>query len=308
MKVRILERGLPGRSALVCTTASVGFWGGRQSGGCCGLEGRAPVRSAGFTLIELVISAGLMSMILVSAYLCLRSGVLSQKLIESREEVFQNARVAMALISADLRSSCTLSKEFEFLGMDRMLGDIEADNLDFGTLNYSPRRPYEGDFCEVSYFLGKDPQTGTLSLWRRRDPTPDPDPLSGGNREEIARGLKGLKFEYYDGFDWYDEWGDPLGKRKGQQTSLLDPPNMVGMPEAVRITLWFDSNPRSKPKSAQSTETDSEDPPVVLQTVARLNLATLSLPSSSTSSTSSGGSPNSSAGNPAGGPANVPPN
>lgn len=260
------------------------------------------VRSAGFTLIELVISASLMSMILASAYLCLRSGVSSQKLIESREEIFQSARVAMALISADLRSSCTLSKEFDFIGMDRMMGDVEADNLDFGTHNYSPRRAYESDFCEVSYFLERDPQTGKFCLWRRRDPTPDPDPLSGGKREEIARGLRGLKFEYYDGFDWYDEWGDPQGKRKGQQISLLDPPNMAGMPEAVRITLWFDTNPRSK--TAESPEEESEPPPLMFQTIARLNLATLSLPSSP----SSGESANPATGNPAAGPANAPPN
>ena len=302
MKLQILERGLPGRSAFECTTGYGGFWGGRQSRRCCGLEGRAPVRSAGFTLIELVISASLMSMILASAYLCLRAGVSSQKLIESREEIFQSARVAMALISADLRSSCTLSKEFEFIGMDRMLGDVEADNLDFGTHNYSPRRAYEGDFCEVSYFLEKDPQTGKFCLWRRRDPTPDPDPLSGGKREEIARGLRSLKFEYYDGFDWYDEWGDPQGKRKGQQISLLDPPNRVGMPEAVRITLWFDTDPRSK--TAESTEEESEPPPLMFQTIARLNLAALSLPSSP----STGGSANPATGNPAAGPANAPPN
>ena len=38
-------------------------------------------RRSGFTLVELVISAGLMSLILGSAYVCLNSGVSSQKFI-----------------------------------------------------------------------------------------------------------------------------------------------------------------------------------------------------------------------------------
>src|SRR5258708_32744881 len=99
---------------------------------------------SGFTLIELVISASLMAMILGAAYLCLNAAISGQKLIEPRAEVLQNARVAMAMLSADLRSACPLSKDFEFLGMHRMLDEVEADNLEFATHNYIPRRPREG--------------------------------------------------------------------------------------------------------------------------------------------------------------------
>src|SRR5258705_5337893 len=141
--------------------------------------------SGGFTLVELIISVSLMALILVSGYMCLNSGFASQKLIESRADAVQSARVAMTIMSADLRSACVLSKEFQFLGMHRMLGHVDADNLDFGTHNYTPRRSGEGDFCEVSYFVAPEPQSGKLSIWRRRDPTPDDEPLSGGSREEI---------------------------------------------------------------------------------------------------------------------------
>jgi type II secretion system protein J len=243
--------------------------------------GTSPKNASGFTLVELVISAALMAGILASAYLCLRSGLSSQKLIESRTDVLQNARVAMTLMSADLRCACPLSKKFEFLGMQRMLGEVQADNLDFATHNFTPRREREGDFCEISYFLDKDLESGQFSLWRRRDSTPDDDPLSGGTREEIARGLRGLKFEYYDGFDWYNEWGDPEGRRKGE-VSLIDHPNLAGLPEAVRITLWLDSNPSSN-RVAISKRVPTE-PPLVFQTVARLNLAAVSLRSNSSGS------------------------
>lgn len=228
---------------------------------------------SGFTLIEVVISASLMAILLVGAYLCLSSGLASQKLIESRGEAVQSARVAMTLMSADLRGACPLARNMEFIGMDRMLGDVEADNLDFATHNYTPRRPGEGDFCEVSYFVNSDPETGKFSLWRRRDPKLDAEPLSGGSREELIRGVRGLRFEYYDGIIWYDDWGDPDGRGK-KQNSLKEKPNLGGMPEAVRITLWIEPTTRSSKQ--KSTETDSVEPPLVFQTVARLNLAGVS--------------------------------
>jgi type II secretion system protein J len=226
--------------------------------------------SKAFTLIELVISAALAAMILVSAYMCLNAAVSSQKLIEPRGEVIQNARVAMALLSADLRAACPLSKDFQLLGMHRMMGDVEADNLDFATHNYSPEGPNEGDFCQLSFFLEQDKASGKFSLWRRRNPAIGLDPLAGGSREEIARGLRGLKFEYYDGDDWYDDWGE-IDNHGKQKSSTIAASNLSGMPEAVRITLWFDPNPQSK--VAVSPDTEDVEPPMVFQTVARLNLA-----------------------------------
>ena len=228
-------------------------------------------KNLGFTLIELVISSALMTLILASAYLCLSSGLSSQKLIESRAEIAQSARVAMARLTADLRSACPLSKDIAFLGMQRTLGDVQADNLDFATHNYTPHRAGEGDFCQVSYFLDKEPESGQLSLWRRRNPRIALDPLSGGSREEIARGLRGLKFEYYYGLDWYHEWGDPDGRRAKAQNSLKTPPNLEGLPEAVRITLWFGAGSGAVPK--MSSAVDTSETTLVFQTVSRLNLA-----------------------------------
>jgi type II secretory pathway component PulJ len=224
----------------------------------------------GFTLIELVISAGLMSLILVSAYLCLHAALSSQKLIEPRVEVLQSARVALALIAADLRCACPLAKDFDFVGTHRMMGETESDSLDFATHNYTPRRAHEGDFCAVSLFLDKNPRSGQLSLWRRRNPQISTDPLSRGSREELAKGVLGLRFEYSDGVDWYESWGEAEGRGK-EQFSLRSHPNLSGMPEAVRITLWLNPNPHQKPDN--ESESSTNEPPLVFRTVARLNLA-----------------------------------
>jgi prepilin-type N-terminal cleavage/methylation domain-containing protein len=230
--------------------------------------GRPTPRSAGFTLIEVMIAAALMALIMVSAYACLSAGYASQKIVTPRTEILQNARVAMALMTADLRAACPLSPDAEFIGTTRVLGDAEADNLDFATHNHTPRHPGEGDYCQESFYLDQDKDTGQLSLWRRRNPIIAPDPLSGGSREEIATGVRGLKLEYYDGLDWYASWGEV--KERGRSRASADTAgNLSGLPNAVRITLYLDSNPRRTP----APEGEILPPPLVFQTVARLNLA-----------------------------------
>jgi type II secretory pathway component PulJ len=222
----------------------------------------------------MVISAALMALVLGASYACLNAAIAGKRLIEPRADVIQNARVAMAMISADLRCACPLSKDFEFLGMDRMIEDIDADNLDFATHNYAPRRPGEADYCQTSYFVEKDGESGDVSLYRRRNPAIAPDPLSGGSRELVARGLRGVNFEYYDGWDWYDSWGEMNPDKKERKASLLAP-NLSGMPEAVRVTLWLDPNPqpgiRKDPNAPRVPES-----PLMFETTVRLNLASAS--------------------------------
>jgi type II secretory pathway pseudopilin PulG len=238
-----------------------------------------------FTLIEMVISGALMCIILASAYVCMSAGFSSQRTIDARSDATQSARVAISMMAADLRCAVPLSKDFEFVGMHRELEGDTADNLDFATRNYIPQKSYEPDYCEVSYFVQRDPANGTLTLFRRRDPTPDPEPFKGGSREEIARGLLGLHLEYYDGYDWFDEWGDPSGKKK---LSAFPDPNVSGLPESVRITINVD--PSFEHRHGERDK--SGEPPVTFQTVARIPMASFFYYRSS----SSGGSTNSTSG------------
>lgn len=232
------------------------------------LTGSKRTRHA-FTLIEIVIGAALMSLILVAAYLCLNAGFSSQKIIEPRAGIIQNARVAMAFITADLRGACSLSKDNAFLGVQRTMGEMEGDSIDFGTHNYTPRRPGQGDYCQESIFVDRNQETGQFSVWRRRNPALAIDPLSGGSREEIATGVLGLRFEYFDGLDWYTTWGELKSGKK--ETTRREQSNLEGLPSAVRVTLLLDSNPKSKAVSATGERV--VEPPLVFQTVVSLELA-----------------------------------
>jgi prepilin-type N-terminal cleavage/methylation domain-containing protein len=252
---------------------------------------RAPLRCAGFTLVEMTIAASLMAIVLMAAYACLQAGLNTQRLLEPRLEAVQAARVALGLLTADLRCACPLSRDVEFVGMNRKISGAEAGNLDFGTLNHTPSKPGEGDFCQTSYFVEPDPATGARVLWRRRNPRIAPDPFAGGSREEIAWGVEQLKFEFYDGYEWYDSWGDPQGNRKeggadkvpGSASTAW---NLSGMPEAVRITLAVQvGQPVRKPTEPGIGESaGNPEAPMVFQTVVRINV-----PKSSTTTDSGDG-------------------
>jgi hypothetical protein len=107
-------------------------------------------------------------------------------------------------------------------------------------------------------------------LWRRRNPTLAIDPLSGGSKEEIAEDIIGMRYQYSDGDDWYDDWGEVQGKDKAAN-SQRQQSNLEGLPRAVRVTLLMDSNPKSK--TDPMTGQRAIEPPLVFQTVAQLNLA-----------------------------------
>ncbi len=230
----------------------------------------------GFTLVELIVASAVMAIILSGAYLSLQVGLRSQKTVESRLDAAQSARVVLAMLAADLRTACPLGKDFEFLGARRPIGGLEASNLDFVTHNHSPAAPGEGDLCEVSYYADRHPRTGRLGLWRRRDPSLDDDPLSGGSREEIVPDLAGFEVEYSDGFFWYTTWGlDPQEKARRGSSALL-PANYEGLPEAVRIAIAL-----GEPFAGEGTSGDAaslggekrEPKTLVFQTTVRLNLA-----------------------------------
>jgi hypothetical protein len=100
-------------------------------------------------------------------------------------------------------------------------------------------------------------------------------------QEEIAPGLRGLQFEYYDGIEWFSDWGDPDGRGK-QENSRRDHPNLYGMPEAVRVTLSLGPVRRT----ANESRAEEEEPALVFQTICRLNLAGVSSSSGLTGSAS----------------------
>ncbi len=261
-------------------------------------------RRQGVTLLELTVGVTVMTGIIASAYFCLHAGFASQTALEEHMEEAQKARVLLALLTKDLRHACVWSEDSSFVGMDRTLDTMEADNLDFTTHNWSPRAPGEGDICEVSYYVNRNPETGEIGIWRRRDTSPDPEPTGGGEREELVTGVRALRFEYYDGILWYDSWGrvDPRRELPAEPSEADDPStsllagNLYGLPDAVSISIAFGDEPDTSQRRGDSSsrppagggDAQESSAPLVFQTVVHLNLAGRARSTSTPSSDESG--------------------
>ena len=244
--------------------------------------GKRSLRNHAFTLVELLISVSLMTGIMAASYVCLRAALTGRTMVNDRSDAIQSARVVMDLISADLKAADRLSEQHEILGLDRTLEGIEADNIDLVTRHYRPQFPTEADYCETSYFVAKNPETDRFVLLRRRDASPDDKPLEGGKREALIDHLLGLKLEYYDGWDWYDDWGDaesPENTSAAEESSLIASAGRTGFPDAVRITLAIgertsDASPTSEPSPATGEEATPTIPgAMIFQTIVHLNHA-----------------------------------
>lgn len=262
-------------------------------------------RAHAFTLIELLISVAFMSGILAASYVCLRAALTSRSLVEDRSDVIQSARVVMNLIATDLRSAHRISEQHTVLGLDRQLEGIEADTIDFVTRHHKPDLPMEADYCETSYFVARNPQDGRYALLRRRDPLPDDEPLAGGKREILIEDILGLKFEYYDGWEWFDDWGDaqsPEETTQSESASLLSAAARNGFPEAIRVSLLLPEKPElnrlDKPVALDPEEIPDLPGSMVFQTVVRLNLAGTELGASDSSNSSNSDSNGGQAGPP----------
>lgn len=243
---------------------------------------KRPLQARAFTLVELLISVSLMTGIMAASYVCLRAALTGRAMVNDRSDVIQSARVVMDMIASDLKAADRLSAQHEILGLDRTLEGIEADNIDFVTRHYHPQAPSEADYCETSYFVTKNPETDRFVLLRRRDASPDDKPLEGGKREALIDHLLGLKLEYYDGWDWYDDWGDaetPDNTSAAEESSLIASAGRTGFPDAVRITLAIGERTTEAPPLTQPTLTTGEETPptlpgaMVFQTIVHLNHA-----------------------------------
>ena len=223
-------------------------------------------RNHGFTLAEMLVATIVISGVIASSYYALDAGLAARDVVSERSDALQKARIALEILRADLRAACAWDDEFEFVGLDREVSGADADNLDFASHRWTPWKPGQSDIVEVSFYIEKSRVDGRRALWRRIDPTPDGQPLEGGFREELMSGVEALRFEYSDGFEWYDEWGKQVQRTRELTERSLFQTNDSGLPDAVRVTVSM--APDAKPSRIRSSA-----PPVTLQTTVFLPLA-----------------------------------
>ncbi len=172
----------------------------------------------GFTLVELMITLGLVALVMSIIYGVILSTIRSASTIEEGMQGVEVGPAILAQVRQVLEGVILLDPEEEqFLGQNKESGGKDRDRIDFltTTMAYEREDPEaERKFYglnEVGYQLRDNPDDNSLGvLYRRIDPFVDEEPLKGGQLVELYDRVLRFNVEYVENpeDDPLDKWSN----------------------------------------------------------------------------------------------------
>lgn len=197
-------------------------------------------RQAGFTLIEVMVSIGILSSITVLLWATSQGTFRTKKAVESKMARYRVARLAMDRMLRDVQMA--------YLSDNNVVGTEQTPRTYFDGVNrpdidelrfsyFGHQRLYaeskEGDTAAVAYFGLRDKSDGgKFNLWRKETRRLQADRIDNANipgeAEIIADDVVRLELSYYEPVrkEWLDTW------RTTQSDGM---PNKL--PSRVRVKL-----------------------------------------------------------------------
>lgn len=187
------------------------------------------MRLRGFSLIEILVSAGLLAITGALLLQSLSSSLDAKDAVETTSGRYHLVRSAMSRMVDEI-SMAYLSKHHALTEPRTETGFLgERDELHFTAFGYVPRVADEkkSDQRQLAYYLDTDPRTQTESLFRREQANLDDDFEEGGRALVLLPNVRELTFEYWDSAkeSWEEKW-DAAGAEHTEQ-----------LPARVRIKL-----------------------------------------------------------------------
>ncbi len=200
----------------------------------------------GFTLLEVMVSIGIIALIGVLIYGAFHGMSRSRRNINHVLDRHQQGRAALTRMARELSSAfisthlpigqMQITRETVFIGTDQ----AGADRVDFTAFAHRrlSRDAHESDQAEISYFGARDPDTGNLDLVRRIDKTIDEDSTHGGIVQVLAENIESFDIRYLDPVtsEWLESWDS------------TQPAAQLGrLPAQVWITILMADGPGGAP-------------------------------------------------------------
>ncbi len=183
------------------------------------------------------------SLLVVSVVSSTRTVMDARASIESRVADSSEARRAVESIVAALRNvRRDMGPDGHVIVGTARKRDALGDTIDLLVVDTRRARDEgaESDQYEISFSLVVMRGREQPALICRRDHALDDKPDEGGIAMIVAEGIAGLRFMYYDGTDWQDDWsedqrGTPLAVRVSVQSAGTDRTESVTFSTVVAI-------------------------------------------------------------------------
>ena len=225
-------------------------------------------RSAGFTLIEVMVSVAILALISIIVWQASGSNIQAKERSERRDELFSSAGLVLDQICDELAASFLYSPRAEQIGKSPngevltktlFLGKNGGDQDEIQFVSFAHVRylkdAKESDQAEIGYSLEPSKENeGTFNLIKRVSSPPDDAPGEGGVRYTVLEKIEGFNLRYYDPKkgEWVDEWNTETYDHRDK------------LPRGVEITLRLAGPEPEKMERSQ---------PITLRTMALVEMA-----------------------------------
>lgn len=193
---------------------------------------RANARAAGFTLLELMLSLGLLALIMVILFGSFHAVAASRLQAENRMNADQEGRALIWMMCRELRGTVftpLVPSHTYMQGQASKQAGMALDSISFSTLDLSHRRALNGFSAEeiVSYYTTPNPKHRGWSLLMhgQKSALLQGNPPRSIQDTILADDVLSLHFRYYNGAQWEESWD-----------STADPPGQQ-LPQAVAIEV-----------------------------------------------------------------------
>jgi general secretion pathway protein J len=203
----------------------------------------------GLTLLEVLVSVGILAMVSTLIYGAFDGMQRSRVGIERIDERYHQGRQALSRMSRELQSAFLSLHQPQniqssvrntiFLGTD----SGSSDRIDFTSFSHQRllRNVHESDQNEISYFMGRDPdRSDKYDLLRREQKEIDLDPQKGGVVNVLCEDVISFDVQYLEPMTdtWLDSWDSTQASQQYQYMRL---------PLQVRIRLTLKGGEGDRP-------------------------------------------------------------
>jgi prepilin-type N-terminal cleavage/methylation domain-containing protein len=193
---------------------------------------------SGFTLIELVVAAGIGTIVMLAALAAMEIGVKQTSKVTSREDSLKRGRVAMGQVVSELRSQiCGPTGQYPIAYGDQNTVRFYSYNLDPTISATAP------ELHELSYNAAA--KTITDKMWPGTSGPPANPTRTRNLLANVTAPASGNVFTYYQ-FRTLANGKVDTGETPTAAASLPVPLSAVDVKKAVRIAVEFNTQPLSQ--------------------------------------------------------------